>query len=182
MKVIRKGVFETNSSSSHSLVVSEQGGFEPFNIPTNSKGQVACLFGEYGWGGPTLYSQRDKLTYLTTYVASAECPRYLSNNDDPVKEFRRTKGYKLIDKFLQKYSNGFNLQALKKELKLIKGEDGYSVEFPGYIDHQSIAFNPKDKRNRFNGDLAFWLDERNETVESVILNSRISIEISNDNI
>ncbi len=76
MKKIRKGVFETNSSSSHSLVYSQK---NPNRIEYELKtdnGVLTIHFRDYGWSGPEsfygfgtddiLASSNDKLDYVAT--------------------------------------------------------------------------------------------------------------------
>jgi hypothetical protein len=58
---IRKGVFETNSSSMHSLTIKN----EPINRDIDDSEIVIDVGnGEYGWSGSTLYSWEDKADYF----------------------------------------------------------------------------------------------------------------------
>ena len=76
MKKIRKGIFETNSSSSHALVYSQK---NPNRIEYELKtdnGVLTIHFRDYGWSGPEsfygfgtddiLASSNDKLDYVAT--------------------------------------------------------------------------------------------------------------------
>lgn len=71
---IRKGVFETNSSSVHSLVVSNEGR-EPSEFKLNNDGKIEIDFGQFGKDKRIYTSQYDKLSYLIT------CLYYLSGYD-----------------------------------------------------------------------------------------------------
>lgn len=69
-RTIRKGVFETNSSSIHTLVISHS---DHIVIPE----EIYFDFGEYGWGYDELYSPQDRANYLYTYI----CSEYDDNYD-----------------------------------------------------------------------------------------------------
>ena len=57
MKQIRKGVFETNSSSTHSICIAKDA---ELTIPQS----LHFSFGEFGWECDTLYSVSEKASYL----------------------------------------------------------------------------------------------------------------------
>ena len=71
---IRKGVFETNSSSIHSLVISNEDR-EPSKFKLNKNGEIEIDFGQFGKDERIYTSQYDKLSYLIT------CLYYLSGYD-----------------------------------------------------------------------------------------------------
>jgi hypothetical protein len=75
--VTREGVFETNSSSSHSVVVSLTdyrkeywGSWEEGDKEVDGLRTVAT--GEYGWGGGNLIFPEEKASYLFTHLMSRE--------------------------------------------------------------------------------------------------------------
>jgi len=63
MKKIRKGVFETNSSSTHSICIAVD---TELNIPKS----IHFEFGEFGWEYDTLYSVSEKASYLYTAIVN----------------------------------------------------------------------------------------------------------------
>ena len=70
----RKGVFETNSSSTHAMCIAL--GNAPLKIPDSLHFEI----GEYGWGFSTVSSTEDKASYL--YTAMLE-----TGNGDKFLEF-----------------------------------------------------------------------------------------------
>ena len=62
---IRQGVFETNSSSTHSICIATE---TQYNIPTS----IEFGFGEFGWEVDKLTSRREKANYLYTCIAYIE--------------------------------------------------------------------------------------------------------------
>lgn len=59
MKQIRQGVFETNSSSTHSICIAKD---VELIIPES----ITLCFGDFGWERDTLQSVHDKASYLYT--------------------------------------------------------------------------------------------------------------------
>jgi hypothetical protein len=64
---IRREVFETNSSSSHSVVLRGDTDFAPV---TATGDEVVIEPGEFGWGYERLEYWKDKASYAYTYAAS----------------------------------------------------------------------------------------------------------------
>lgn len=73
-KQIRNNVFETNSSSVHTLVICNDGR-EPSEFKLNKNGEIEVDFGQFGKDKRIYTSQYDKLSYLIT------CLYYLSGYD-----------------------------------------------------------------------------------------------------
>lgn len=75
-KTIRKNVFETNSSSIHSLVISVDG-LEPSTLKINSEINRINVTTQYFGKEYTLYNkQEDKLSYIVTYIVAELQNRY----------------------------------------------------------------------------------------------------------
>lgn len=176
MKQIRKGTFETNSSSMHSLVIENDksiGELEKSELKLNKKGEIRVYLGEYGLGLEFLETQQEKLNYLVTLIADSKGIDNINDlEDDP--EFENLKNQ------LLKYTNAKNIKVYGFE------NDNY------YIDHQSQkklfdffkAYNI-EKTIDTSSNYKAW-ETRKETNEigplDVIFNPNIIIEIANDNI
>lgn len=70
---IRHSAFESNSSSSHSLTISNKGTFSTKDIPVlpnyKGKNKVILLTGdEYGWGYESYNDALSKANYIATYL------------------------------------------------------------------------------------------------------------------
>lgn len=74
MITIRYNAFETNSSSSHALVISiKQKTREEFDlIEPNSKGYIVVYGGEFEWGFEEYYDTMDKINVLATVARYSE--------------------------------------------------------------------------------------------------------------
>jgi hypothetical protein len=110
MKKIREGVFETNSSSTHSVVIAKGSEQDLTQLPTlDINGNLQIEPGEYGWEVVEYNSVEDKLSYAATYA--------LNYGDIDI-----------LTELLKEYTGAF-------EINYIDG--GYYYD-KGYIDHQSV--------------------------------------------
>lgn len=118
MKVTRKGVFETNSSSVHSLSITSN--------KDEWKGKDSVLYvslGEYGWGYDRLITPSEKVSYLMTLIASYV--GYYGDNEFTDEDFFDLSSIKDIYKAVKHHGS---------EIVFNKCSKGY-----GYVDHQSIV-------------------------------------------
>lgn len=157
MKQIRQGVFETNSSSTHSVTISNAG--DKYWMP---KYLPKIEFGEYGWEKRTYTDYTDKLSYVITMISSKyELWRGLSD-DSAKEEFLKTQHFLWLKDMVKDYCG------LDLEVRFMG--DYYPL---GYIDHQSE--NTLD---------AFWSDNEDEfksKMKEFIFNEKYAFETDNDN-
>lgn len=126
---IRNNVFETNSSSSHSISFSSRDSSLKENcMLIDDDGYIHAKFGEFGWEIKDYYDQANKLSYLLT-MAAALNGIYVYNyfcedgeQEDAINEFIETEDFKKISDEIAGYAhcNGIVMDYSK-----------------GYIDHQS---------------------------------------------
>lgn len=166
MKLIRNGVFETNSSSAHSLAYKtskilrgndwntpdvtdfSDSPYYLSEIPRRYKDyKLYEELGEYGWWGDTLTTPQEKFSYLLTGLG------------EDISSVREHPFYTQIEEWLDDLGVCFD----KNEY-----EDGYGWD--GYIDHQSeYIVNPslfKTKQDLitylYNDDLVIYIENDNE--------------------
>jgi len=113
MKQTRNGVFETNSSSTHSISIL---GKDKFIYP---KFIPAIEFGEYGWEEESYSAFTDKLSYVITMLATL-------NGVDKIEDFLNLKEFVWLKEAVEQHCG----QPLE-----VKPLDGWSPL--GYVDHQS---------------------------------------------
>lgn len=114
MKKIRKNVFETNSSSTHSISIARGDNSYLTEIPSPKKdGKIYINSGEYGWEVCVYHNVQDKLSYAATYALNY-ADHHLDTLTEVIKEF--TGAEEVI------YDNGIK-------------SDNWGDH--GYIDHQS---------------------------------------------
>lgn len=104
MKQIRNSVFETNSSSTHSICIAKD---QSFTLPE----RIYFEFGEFGWECDTLQSTEQKASYLYTGMIANDMMDQFSSvvktleskgievkAEEPIwKESSYTPGYKYVD-------------------------------------------------------------------------------------
>ncbi|MCK9482506.1 MAG: hypothetical protein M0R38_12260 [Bacteroidia bacterium] len=122
MKVIRNGVFETNSSSMHSLTIDNK------KDKWEDKNQIFIVVPEeYGWSGPTLTEASEKINYLFALIASTSGLSWYSEEESEyaAEEFFDSPDCKRVIAAVEDYD-------CKIFFKL--GKNGW-----GQVDHQSVC-------------------------------------------
>jgi hypothetical protein len=113
-KLIRRGVFETNSSSTHSITIGSDTdllGFSP-NTPDNG---IEIRPDYFGWNHEIYRSVESRLSYILIYIRDWSGDKH--------------------EKFTQVLTNVVNDHTGAVYIKLIEDE-----EEDGYIDHQSVEY------------------------------------------
>lgn len=126
---IRRNVFETNSSSVHSISISNDGR-EPSELKLNKDGYIEVDFGYFGKDERLYTSQYDKLSYLIT------CLYYLSGWD--------------VEGIYEKYEFGYVEEAIC-EYSGAKGIRIVGKNEP-YIDHRSVPYLDIEIINSYDKD------------------------------
>lgn len=154
-KVTREGMFETNSSSTHSLVI-RGGKFKPFSNIQTDLGIVTIYCGEFGWGPSKHTDAATKASYCLTYAKT--CVK----NPEPL--------LRMLKKALGRVFTKCSICFISKPtiIQIFDAEDCYEESNWGYIDHQSEEV----------GAQAF-VDE--QTLYDFIFNPESVLIIDNDN-
>lgn len=140
MKVTRSSVFETNSSSSHSLTICDKG---KLSIPT----YLDFVCGEFGWEHEKWYDSQSKLSYVLTgvqYAVRSMFPK-MPVNENRDASFYKSDAYKnwmeqcdaivksnVYISWIKDVLKGLNIEYYPEDI----GSDSEYFRF-GYIDHQS---------------------------------------------
>ena len=169
MYKIRKNVFETNSSSMHSVSVYKNNfKLDPPNLRINNKNMVVSGFDDFGWDIQDYISQDSKLRYLLTMVME-----YNAYGED--FEIYQDKDFKKIEKVVKDYCNCDGIE-IDSEIKFEKysycGEMMYYWDFDGCIDHQSLEY--------FFGVNDF-LNSWGVTIKEFIFSPNVVLHTDNDN-
>lgn len=158
MKQIRRGVFETNSSSSHSLSYSKKDRGTDYNLPVDADGVLTIPFGEFGWGPQILNTPMEKLSY------------YITDNFGDEYSYNHS-GYELKnfeDKIYKNKDIKHLITVIKAVCSSVKEVRFQAMDSPysplGYVDHQS--------RGASNGEA---------DIEKLIFSNSVIIVIDNDN-
>lgn len=112
MKKIRQHVFETNSSSCHSISISNTGNLFQTLYP-NDEGNIILYGDDFGWGIDTHNDVITKASYLVTHLKT------ISNENED-----------MFIKVIKEHTGAKNV---------IMESNGDSFYPYGYIDHQSVG-------------------------------------------
>lgn len=135
---IRQSVFETNSSSSHSLTLANTELVrQPFSTDVLRAGCVVIGKGEYGWEWHRYFSAENKLSYLLTQAHSDDIPR--GSLQSATAEVCEDPRLALLVKVVRDYTG---VEVL------------FSPGSSGYIDHDSVGvgtelLNDEEKLRQF---------------------------------
>lgn len=146
----RYGVFETNSSSTHSLTLSptmENMVKSPVSDYEIKNGFVEIRPSDYGWEVESYSNIHDKASYLYVDAMTGED----SSNVDPNDDFYRNRNFKLkmiVDAF-KEYTG--------LDVKFKTSSDKYNPF--GYIDHQSHGLCNEVFEEGTNGVIRFIFSE-----------------------
>lgn len=118
MKQIRKHIFESNSSSVHTLSISKDG-LEPSQFKLNKDGNIEIEFSEFGKNHMIYNTQYEKLQYLMSFIAYSYGYYY----DYDLEDMYNNYDFCTVRDAVCKYAGANNI--------VVVGETH------AYIDHQS---------------------------------------------
>lgn len=129
MKKIRKSVFETNSSSTHSISISDSGKINPNSLFVDN-GICKIYTRDFGWEEKVYYDTPTKAAYCLTYIKNYNC-KYI------LKE--------MLIKVIKEVTGA-------NKVVFVKSNSKYNPW--GYIDHQSLevceeVFNSEEDLKSF---------------------------------
>jgi len=182
---IRRGIFETNSSSSHTLVFVPNEKLDQNIKP--KQGVVDIMTGEYGWEWESYYSPEEKASYVATAIMN----EYDEVDQGLVARFQRViKEHTGAD--IVRIMPVSGLQILKSQKDIIKNFASQGLPVPastleemidkqlesddvhwGYIDHQSAPHGRPDVWNP--------ILEDDGTMKEFIFSSKCYFKTGNDN-
>ena len=168
---IRRGVFETNSSSVHSITITKDT-IDANVMGFNDDDLIEVDAGEFGWGVERHRDQYTKLSYLVVMALETE-----GSECETVEQFYETEGFQKINSEIASYCacKGVTVPGLKIEkhpYKNSKGVEDFYIEHDGYIDHQSCENY---------GSLQEFLDDKGVSIVEFVFNPALILKISNDN-
>lgn len=113
MKLIRKSVFETNSSSCHSLTLASGDTYE--GVTPNSNNQIILETGDFGWSIEDFSDAHSKMSYVWIYMRDWDTEEHLKD---------------MFKKVVFEHTGA-------SEIIMPESETSYGMD-SGYIDHQSV--------------------------------------------
>lgn len=181
MKQVRNSVFETNSSSTHSLVISKHGdNIKDYYI------NEELVFGEYGWEVDSLRDPSSKAEYLLTTIQyveekAKEIPylHYVEDGEQYAKN--KSEYYKLMfEAVLESKYTKWILEVIESKTGItpVLGMLQNTWHPLGYIDHQSLS--PSIFEDEFDLFSMSEIDFKNK-VDDILFDNKYVIYTDNDN-
>lgn len=164
MKIIRRSVFETNSSSTHALAITKS------NENLNKPSLISLDYdGEYGWEYKTLNDLDSKFTYLAILASYVDT---LKNTPERIEWYTKRKDIKLeqveLRFFIDKLKDlGFTFKDEEKIISKLTEQDSY---YDYYIDHGYEAI-----------DIYFSIISDEDRLKRFLLSPKSFITTGNDN-
>jgi len=160
IKQHRIGVFETNSSSSHSISICTTKPALDTLVPDDD-GLIRSSGEEFGWENRTYLDARTKLDYLVTHLFS-----YCRSYKDVLKVKHENQNFKMLEDVIQEHC-GALLEVEPHGGNYPDDGGGWYALF-GYIDHQSAHLPEEIFTSKSN-------------VASFLFNPQSSLTTGNDN-
>lgn len=121
---VRRSVFETNSSSSHSLTLGKAALVAPMLFQSERElGVVEVPLGRFGWEQDTYNAFHDKLSYVVTQIATMLNLHYDMEQSEARAKLYADPRMVLVSKVVREFA-GVELEV---------------APTPGYVDHQSVG-------------------------------------------
>jgi len=151
--VIRDGVFETNSSSCHSIVL-EIRGPKRDKLPISREGKCVIQAGQFGWGVDEFKDAYHKASYCLTWAMSF---------------FKGSVQWKYTRKLIEAISQHMGIEENQIEFKMVSKERNWDGDEDwGYIDHASDS-------------VCEGVFESVDRLKAFIFNKKSILRIDNDN-
>lgn len=150
MKQIRRNVWETNSSSCHSISLSNDNSFEECNIPMDDEGYL--LIPMIGFCSTETYSsQEEKLAYAVQVAAT--------KNGIHLNYWSSTQATQM-EQSLNELYNCDDFQNIEDKVRAYVGSSCKGIRFEpesreGYIDDSSDYYNFKEFEDDCGGIIRF---------------------------
>ena len=187
MKQTRHNIFETNSSSTHSVsltnISSDIPNFEQLESYVDPADHyIHIKFGEFGWGYDEYTDAYTKLQYLLNMIMDTHKGEFCHEGEVSIEDFYNLDEFILLESTIAdcvQNCKGFCIydDGIVKHSYDSEDADGnpckrYYVSYNGYIDHQSYE--------DYNCMMDF-LNEWDTTIEDFVFNENVMLVIDNDN-
>ena len=163
-RVIRRGLWESNSSSMHTVTI--RGKWDGDVRHYNTDEVLEVTLDEYGWNGDPCDGFESKLAYALSMVLYTEYPGFNPYDEDFTIDYDVLEGLDGYQKLLKAVRNHCNYRII---LIRKRHNDFYPY---GYIDHQSVEGY---------SSLQDFLDDWNIDIERFLYDGNVVIHIDNDN-
>lgn len=161
---MRNGVWETNSSSVHSITVTEKG-LRKCHLKPRADGYIHVELRYFGKDDELFYGQKDKLAYLLTCVAYMCGCGYGCAISEDYERFYGSYQFQYVEEAVMHYIAEHNPEMQVKGIRVDKLEKAE-------IDHQSIP-----EYGEFPIGVSIWNEK---SMQDFIFNSYVALHTDCD--
>ena len=162
---IRRGVFETNSSSMHAVAIMKEGELDFLEVDETIN-KVRTKFGEYGFGFSVHTDAKTKLSYLVTMLVE------IYRSCCSIYDLYQLNDFKMINDAVATTCHCEGVQIDEVIDRATWCDDSWVCnEHEGFLDHASC----EEYRS-----VAEFLEEVQCTVEEFIFHKRVKLVIKHD--
>lgn len=136
MKKIRKGTFETNSSSMHSIVVEGMEETKEFNPVTDENGYYHIKLDDYSDLDHDLRTVEEIISFAASWIAENG---YYENSlevemltEENMKKFR---GFNMLEKIIKKHSD---VKGIVFEIEFFPAAESFSFDEKQMLDPETV--------------------------------------------
>lgn len=132
MKKIRKGTFETNSSSMHSIVVEGMEETKEFNPKVDKNGYYHIKLDDYSDLDHDLRTAEEIISFAASWIAENGFyeASFEENADLAMEDIRKFEGFEMLEKIIMKHSNIKGI--------ILEEVSGASAEFLDFDERQML--------------------------------------------
>ena len=168
-RVIRNEVWETNSSSVHTLTFCGKKSMY-YGMDVEQDGYVHSHFDDYGWYHEPLDDMYWRLSYILTMAAEIERRNETYHDEE---SFYQTESFKMIEDVVKEHVDCKGIKIDYNGIEMYQGKYGEYVVFNGFLDHQSWEdYNSLDD---------FLKDSGVDSIERFVFDYSVVMFIDNDN-
>lgn len=137
MKKIRKGTFETNSSSMHSIVVEGMEETKEFNPVTDENGYYHIKLDDYSDLDHDLRTAEEIISFAASWIAENGFyeASFEENADLAMEDIRKFEGFEMLEKIIMKHSN---IKGIIFEIEFFPAAESFSFDEKQMLDPETV--------------------------------------------
>ena len=182
----RKNIFETNSSSTHSVCLTNATNKYNWNeldeYVSSEDRRLHIKFGEFGWGDDEYEDAYNKLSYLLTMILELRKASFGKEGIKTLEEFYSLDEFILVESIvLEHTSDCLGIVIDDSEIKFIPYDEeniDQSIEIKGYVSHNGYIDHQSYENYKCLYD---FLEEWETNIEDFIFNESLQLIIDSDN-
>lgn len=136
MKKIRKGTFETNSSSMHSIVVEGLEETKKFNPKVDKNGYYHIKLDDYSHLERNLETAEEIISFVASWIA--ENGYYENSLEDGImteENMKKFKGFDMLEKIIKKHSD---VKGIIFEIEFFPAAESFNFDEKQMLDSETV--------------------------------------------